>query len=381
MFKNAMARFAFVPPYSLSSNSSYVASLDGLRALAIGLVVIGHIGLGDIVPGGFGVTVFFFISGFLITRLLLAEYKKNGRISITSFYKRRVLRLAPALITVVVAETLIFYAQKGFVPWGEIFAAIFYFYNYYKLFLGHEIQPLASLWSLAVEEHYYFVFPFVFSKSVQNLTRFSLSILAACVLVLLWRLVLVYKIDILATIPDYPFDATDCRIDSILYGAFLSLATEQEMLCSRLVRRLMTWSWFVVGLAMLLATFIIRSEEFRQTTRYTIQGLALIPLFTCSLFGSQFGVVRALLEIRPLVWLGKISYSLYLWHFPIQYLFLFFFPDASLSLRFAACLPAMLVVSAISYYCVEQPFVGLRRRLHGTNKSTNAATPLFDTPK
>jgi peptidoglycan/LPS O-acetylase OafA/YrhL len=362
-----------VPPYRLPSNSSYVPSLDGLRGIAIGLVVVSHIGLEDIVPGGFGVTMFFFISGFLITRLLLAEYKKNGKISISSFYLRRVLRLAPALVTVTIAESLIYYAQNGFVVWGEIVSALFYFYNYYKLLFGVQMQPLASLWSLAVEEHYYFIFPFIFSRSVQVVRRFVIYVCAACALVLAWRIMLVYKLEILSTSPDYPYSATDCRIDSILFGALLALAIEDGMTRTKVVRPLMSWPWFVAGLAMLLGGLIIRNEEFRQTIRYTIQGLALIPIFACSLFGSQFGMIRACLEIKPVVWIGKISYSLYLWHFPIQYLFLFFFPGASLWVRLVACLPAMLMMSSLSYYFVEQPFVGLRRRLRGGTKLPHMA--------
>jgi peptidoglycan/LPS O-acetylase OafA/YrhL len=366
--KYRFANLASVPAYPLEANSGYLPSLDGLRAIAIGLVVIAHIGLGYIVPGGFGVTVFFFISGFLITRLLFAEYKKNGRISISSFYKRRILRLAPALMTVIIAESLIYYAENGFVVWAEILSAVFYSYNYYKLFFGHQMEPLGSLWSLAVEEHYYFVFPFIFSRNVQEVSRFVRYVFLACSIVLLWRLILVYNLEILKTLPYYPYSATDCRIDSILFGALLALAIEDGPTCAKIIRPLMTWPWFVTGFAMLLAALVIRNEEFRETTRYTIQGLALIPIFACSLFGNQFGIVRACLEIKPLVWMGKISYSLYLWHFPVQYLFLDFFPDSSLGVKMLTCLPAMLIVSSMSYYFVEQPFVGLRRRLHANSK-------------
>jgi len=364
MRNNWTTLLAPVPAYELSSNSTYVRSLDGFRGAAIALVAISHAGFGDIIPGAFGVTIFFFISGFLITRLLIAEHRKNGRISISNFYLRRVLRLLPALVTVIVIETAVYYSENGIVFWGEIISAFFYYYNYHVLFVGDNIKALGALWSLAVEEHFYFVFPFIFLKSIRAIGRFVFFVSIACLVVLTWRMLLVYKFDILSVSPDYPYYATDCRIDSILFGVFLALAVENKMVRSRIISRLMSWPCFVTGLVMLLATFIIRSEEFRQTTRYTIQGLALIPLFACSLFGPQFGIVRALLEMNPLVWVGKISYSLYLWHMPAIFLVRYYFPQASLFTSAALSLSLMLMVSSASYYFVEQPFVGLRRRLH-----------------
>jgi peptidoglycan/LPS O-acetylase OafA/YrhL len=370
-----------LPPYRLPSSNSYIRSLDGLRGVAIAFVAVSHAGFGDIIPGAFGVTIFFFISGFLITRLLIAEHKENGAISISQFYQRRVLRLFPALVVVIVIETAIFYAQNGVVFWGEIISAFLYYYNYHVLFVGDNIKALGALWSLAVEEHFYFVFPFLFLRNVQTLGRFLAYVSAACIVVLLWRLLLVYEFDVLSVSPDYPYYATDCRIDSILFGVFLALGVENKFVSTKVLPLVMNWLWFATGLVMLLATFIFRSEEFRQTVRYTIQGLALIPLFTCALFGQQFGIIRAILELKPLVWIGKVSYSLYLWHMPVIFLVRYFFPHAGLFTSAALSLSSMLVVSAASYYFVEQPFVGLRRRLHrGPNSGRLARSTVSSSP-
>src|SRR5258708_3379803 len=104
----------------------YIPALDGMRAVAILLVVASHFGLNVIVPGGFGVTLFFFISGFLITRLLIAEQSRTGEISIASFYIRRFLRIGPALVTMIIVVFLSYYLLVGPINYWEILAAMLY---------------------------------------------------------------------------------------------------------------------------------------------------------------------------------------------------------------------------------------------------------------
>ena len=133
----------------------YVPAIDGMRALAITTVVASHFGAEQIVPGGFGVTVFFFISGYLITSLMIQEHSRRGRIAIVLFYIRRFLRLAPALLVSIAAVSVTFFLAFGFSSISQIFAAVFYYMNYYVIFGGSTPLPLGPLWSLAVEEHYY----------------------------------------------------------------------------------------------------------------------------------------------------------------------------------------------------------------------------------
>src|SRR5262245_6279726 len=137
------------------ASSEYIPSLDGMRAVAILLVVLSHLGLEHIVPGRLGVTLFFFISGFLITRLLIAEASKARAISIGAFYARRFLRLAPALLLMLAVVALAWTQFVGPVNGPQLLAGIFYMMNYFIIFGGLTTMPIGILWSLAVEEHYY----------------------------------------------------------------------------------------------------------------------------------------------------------------------------------------------------------------------------------
>ncbi|MES1153157.1 MAG: acyltransferase, partial [Dongia sp.] len=149
-------------PYSFAADKRYIPALDGMRALSIAVVVASHFWVNGPVPGGFGVTVFFFISGFLITRLLLAEFNADGHISIGRFYVRRFLRLYPALFVLIVGLSALYFAMYGQVDFLEMIAALFYFMNYYVLVHPDVQMPIRMLWSLAIEEHYYFIFPLLF---------------------------------------------------------------------------------------------------------------------------------------------------------------------------------------------------------------------------
>src|SRR4029077_12459985 len=143
-----------------------IPSLDGLRAISILIVLVSHAGYGTVVPGGLGVTIFFFLSGYLITTLLLDENKRSGRINIGKFYLRRVFRLfPPLLVTLVIAYSLVALGLlDGGISWAGVLAQLLYFANYYGLFFDPGNTTAAGtgiLWSLAVEEHFYMVYPAV----------------------------------------------------------------------------------------------------------------------------------------------------------------------------------------------------------------------------
>jgi peptidoglycan/LPS O-acetylase OafA/YrhL len=291
----------------------YVPAIDGLRALAIGAVVASHFGADGVIPGGFGVTLFFFISGYLITTLMIREYAENGTISISSFYARRLLRLAPALMAMILAVSFTFFVLFGFVNGSQASAGIFYYMNYYVLWGGKADMPLGPLWSLAVEEHYYLLFPAIFLWLWKYKERFVASVVAV-IAVLLWRtfLILMWHVG-----QDRTYLATDTRIDSILYGAILAgmLNTSWTIVA----KHFESWIALISASLMLLITFVYRNEVFRETARYSLQGMALLPLFYATLFSSRLALVRSILETGPFLWIGKLSYSLYLWHMPFLF--------------------------------------------------------------
>ena len=321
---------------------NFVPAIEGLRGVAILIVMLAHLGFGNQVPARFGVTLFFFISGYLITGILLRE----NPVAIGNFYARRFLRLAPALFVMVVSIAII-YMALGIRPNGlEITAALFYFMNYYVLLGGTMVLPFDALWSLAVEEHYYLIYPWIIRHKPEHLLIGMTLVRAA--LVLAWRYVLVSGFHVT---DGRTYVATDTRIDSILFGAMLSVMMEAKFNLTILNNR------FVIGLSALalFASFVVRDDTFRSTLRYSVQGVALIPLF----YWGVFGWPKFALTNPVLMWVGRLSYSLYLWHLPLIWMMtrVFGLPEFT-------AIPLFVPAAGLSYYVIEMPLHGLRRKLH-----------------
>ena len=294
-----------------------IPSLDGWRAVAIAIVFLSHAGLGRIVPGGLGVTIFFFLSGYLITTLLVREFSASQGIHVRHFYLRRVLRLTPPLLLVLVLTYGLTYCGlfTGNASWSGFLAQLFYFANYYALFFdnGHTLpQGTGVFWSLAVEEHFYFVFPalFIFLMRRVDHRKIPLYLAGLCVLVLLWRYVLVLHA---GASMERTYYATDTRIDSILFGCILALLRVPPALHAALQKPAVRIAGVTLGLALLLATLVVRDGVFRETLRYSLQGLALMPLFFYSVSHPRSFPFR-LLNLRWVQRIGIYSYSIYLSH-------------------------------------------------------------------
>lgn len=337
------------------------------------LVTLSHFGLGKLVPGIFGVTIFFFISGYIITLLLLAEHDRHGRIDFGRFYARRFLRLMPPLILYVAFGIAALLFMDVPVSVTEVAAALLYFANYYAIWQYFGIptlhNPFTILWSLAVEEHFYLVYPFVLAYLLKRDKRALLAVIAAtCIGVLCWRIYLAYGVG-LANLPvKRMYAATDTRIDSIAWGIVFALLTRDAMGSgSRSVRarallaKLRGPLPMATSALVLAGCLLLRDEEFRQTFRYTLQGAALIPVFAAVLEGR--GLLHRVAQFQPLVTVGKFSYSLYLWHWIgvciADYLVAAHFGP---SWQFIA-IGISLAGTLSSYYLMEQPFEALRHKL------------------
>lgn len=320
---------------------NYIPAIDGMRAVAILIVLSSHF-ISEKIPGGFGVTLFFFISGYLITRLLIEEHAKTGTIAILPFYVRRFRRLAPALIAMVLSVVALYWILGWNSSATETFAALFYFVNYYSIFGGDMPLPFGPLWSLAVEEHYYLLYPGLLFFGLRNKRSLLIFLIAICVVVLFWRIALVLN----GAIAIRTYYATDTRIDSIIFGAILAL-----------VLNLYGPRFHLLGIALcaavilILAGFLLRSEVFRETARYTFQGLALMPIFY-AILTRPLSWHWAVLEHPVALWIGKISYSLYLWHFPI----LEVTRRTGIEHPVIIALPLSFAAATFSYYFVETPF-------------------------
>lgn len=350
---------------------AHVHGLDGLRGCAVLIVLAAHFGLHNIVPGGFGVTLFFFISGFLITRLLLAESARDGRLALGSFYMRRLLRLYPALVVSVLAAYLLYPVFGGSLSWEDMCAVLLYYANYYGNTVGFMVgtmpehgtfQTVGVLWSLAVEEQYYLLFPMLMLP-LHSRPRLALRVFAGvAVACLAWR----FWLD-LQGLGERIYSSTDTRIDSILYGALLTtaLAVDHQR---RFLNILQRKDVLVLSLLVLLSTFLIRDDWFRNTLRYSLQGLSLMSVVANVCFEGGLPWVQRLLDTRPFALIGAWSYSLYIFHghaivigenlFKVRYTD----PVRSLPASYLALIIALtLVFSLASYYLVEKPFFSLRR--------------------
>ena len=351
-----------------------IPSLDGLRAVSFLMVFAAHAGV-EAIPGGFGVTVFFFLSGYLITTLMRLEAEKTGGVSLKNFYYRRALRILPPFyIVLFVATTL---AAMGFlhVQGAEpprllpVVSQILHFSNYWIAFHGWTgIAPGTGVyWSLAVEEHFYIVFPTAFLALAS--LRFTgrqkaFAFWGLCALVLAWRCFLVV---FLHAPVDRTFLCSDTRVDSMAFGCALAVWNNPALdgiggppreweLSMRLL--------FLGGLGTLLATFLIRNPMFRETFRYTLQGIALTPVFMAAVRWPKWPPFR-ILNLRPIRFIGTLSYTLYLVHHTVLMAV-----EAQSQLRgLARAVVALFVSLAIAWamhVIVERPCARLRRRLSAT---------------
>lgn len=344
----------------------YIPSLDGIRGISFFLVFFAHAGLGAVfIPGGFGVTIFFLLSGFLITTLLRLEFARYRRISLGGFYLRRVFRILPPLyVTLVLAIVLYRMGERHpAIPFAGTLAQALQVSNYYQIYGAPAgiIPGSAVLWSLAVEEHFYLLFPLLY---VWMCPRFSVYrqtfvLLMLCAAALAWRCILHFHFhaDVVRT-----FYATDTRFDSILFGCVFAIVANpilHDPLHGSILRRM---KWVLpLCVVVLLGTFLDREESFRETLRYTLQGLALIPLFIAAIHYQKSWPVL-FLNLPLIRFLGVLSYSLYLCHSIIM---------ASIDsvwtanpvLAHAVCLACALCFATLVHYWIERPCTRIRKRL------------------
>ena len=342
-----------------------IKSLDGIRAIAALIVFIAHAGLDHLVPGGFGVTIFFFLSGYLITTLLRLEYSTHGHIRLTKFYLRRAYRILPPMyimlgIAVALAATE---GTMGAVSPGAILAQLSQMTNYYVIGFGEQhVVPFTSvMWSLSVEEHFYLLYPLALVVMLPRLDRRRIGqlLLGTCMLVLVWRCFLTF---ILHVGSDYSSIATDARVDSILFGCAMGIAFNPALenaidLGPRI--------WVVIlafGGGLLLFSLLYRDSSFRDTFRYTLQGIALFPVFYCAIRYSEWPLFRWL-QWRAVRGLGLISYTFYLAHFKALDVAERLLGTTGLS-RACVAFGMTVAVSWLMYVLVERRFAELRRRLH-----------------
>jgi peptidoglycan/LPS O-acetylase OafA/YrhL len=335
----------------------HIPSLDGIRAVAFALVFIAHVWISSL--GAFGVSVFFFLSGFLITTLLRRENDRYGTISLRNFYLRRALRIFPPLYLTIafVLFLVVTGIAEGRIEAGPIAAATAYGANYWEIFKGFHIAGFTPFWSLAVEEHFYLFFPLLFlfmSKSGMSYKKQALLLGGICAAVLAWRFGLVLELK--EPNPLRIMYGTDTRIDTILFGCILALVANPVM--DHKIRP--SFFLFLLGLGLLLLSVMYRGPLFRLTARYTLQGIAFMPIFTFAILKSDS--YFKWLNWRWVVFIGTLSYTLYLIHLTLLETALAHFRSRNIAALIT--IAASVLYAYAMYRVVEVPAAQLRRRTH-----------------
>ncbi|MCU1456158.1 MAG: hypothetical protein JWL73_250 [Actinomycetia bacterium] len=343
----------------------YRPELDGLRALAVTAVLLFHAGVSWAKGGYLGVDVFFVLSGFLITRILLEERVLTGRTAILRFYMRRVLRLFPALV--VVAAACAIYAELALSSgqitqmWHDVFATATYHMNWVEAL--HQ-QPAFGLldhaWSLSIEEQFYVLWPLVLivAHRLWGIRGVAGIAIAGAVASAGLRVLLLHNGS-----PDIRvYYGLDTHSDGILIGCALAAWTMLwpglvDALHGPFTRGLGALALFAVGIA--ASTVDIASKSLYRW------GYLLFGLTTAVVVADLYarGLTSRVLRWAPLVAVGRISYGLYLWHWPVfivlngQRIHWSFLPLTLLRLSVS------LVFAVLSFFLVEQPFLRLKPRL------------------
>lgn len=389
--------------------SRYIPALDGLRTLAVVAVVLYHLNLTWAQGGLLGVTIFFVLSGYLITRLLLNEVAKTGRIDLKSFWIRRIRRLVPAVVTVVFvtcALCTIFNHVMLTKMRPDILPSLLFFNNWWQIAqdvsyfnaLG-DPSPLTHFWSLAIEEQFYLIWPPLLFAMVSmhvskpNTRRVVLGLAAVSALAMM----VLYNP---AADPSRVYYGTDTRVFSLLLGAWMAFIPDRDLAPVRLAHRLgldrlvakhgknaegkqgtkadnaaeaapaqpsalvRFWSspasidvLGIVGLVGLAAMVALTNGYTAFQYRGGTLLCSILTLMVIAACVQPQGMVARALSAEPLVWVGKRSYSIYLWHYP---LLLLMNPVANINdtpwWQYILQVLLVVAVAECSYRFIETPF-------------------------
>lgn len=347
----------------MNKNIGYIPSLDGLRAVSILIVFASHAGLEKFVPGSLGVTIFFFLSGYLITTLLRQEFNRKGTISLRNFYLRRIFRIWPSFYFILFFGIILtfFHLIPGSLSWTGVLSQICHVANYNVVaFKGDVSLGTGVYWSLAIEEHFYLLFPLVFTICVKrklSTKAQTIFFCLICLIILLWRCYLVYH---LQAPYSRTFFASDTRFDSILFGCILAISANPILDRIGISDRWIKWVLFPGSLMLLVGATFVRDNAFRDSFRYSIQGISLIPIFIAAIKFSDWGIFR-FLNFRWVRFLGVLSYSMYLTHHTI---ILTLKKTVALSLIWQGVIAFVLsvILAILMHYVIEMPFSRLRKK-------------------
>jgi peptidoglycan/LPS O-acetylase OafA/YrhL len=345
----------------------YFPELNGLRGVSILAVMAFHADESFLKAGFIGVDLFFVLSGFLITALLLQEFDRSQTISLKKFYLRRVLRLAPALLLFLAAYCAGSIILKGF-PGAyyhleEALIALFYSTNWSRALEIHPPFYLGHTWSLSIEEQFYVVWPPLLLLLLgKTRSRRVVAMIAGGIALSAWGLRI--GLGLAGSTPMRLYNGSDTRADAVMVGCLLGILVSSNLVPRRIEGRsaqlLSLAGVLSIGaLAWISATASWDSPAMLYGLYFAIELMTAVIILDC--FTNPRSVMKRLLSLPAVVWIGGISYGLYLWHYPIYMLLRD--TGAKRWQVLAAGTAISFAVATLSYYLLERRFLQLKKRL------------------
>jgi peptidoglycan/LPS O-acetylase OafA/YrhL len=354
----------------------YQPALDGVRALAILPVVVFH--AFEWPDGGvLGVHIFFVLSGFLITTLLLQEWNRTGSISLPHFYLRRALRLFPALAVMLAAYVAVQVARELVIEpealdlraaLEGVLYSVFYVSNVVQASGTVLAVPLVPLWSLATEEQFYLLWPFLLVLALRLRSRpraLEALLIGAIVLIVAHRV----RLSLSDASVERLYFAPDTSFDTILIGClfavwFVSGRVPRPLRSASVLR----WAWLPAAAFVVATIFATSNRSPAMYWGFLLPFSLAVALVVLTVVADRSSAPARLLALPPLVFLGRISYSLYLWHLLVIYF------GQRVGIHESVGVVLAVVAATASYYLVERPFLRIKRRDRAEveGRSTNA---------
>ncbi len=354
-------------PKPLHGRSRYIAGIDGLRALSVLAVIVYHLNV-KWAPGGLlGVGIFFVLSGYLITDLLAAQWKTSGRLDLKDFLIRRARRLLPAMLVMlagVLVWMTLFDPSRLAALTGDILSAITYVSNWW--FIYHEVSyfesfgppsPLGHLWSLAVEEQFYLIWPLVFVLGLRYAPqkgKLSALILTG-VLASALAMALIYQP---GADPSRVYYGTDTRAFALLIGAALAVMWPSRKLSASISQKARLTLDVIggTGLLVVLSMILFSNEYDSFLYRGGFLLLSVATALVVATLAHPASRLSQMLGWKPLRWLGVRSYGIYLWHYPVIVLTSPLVNTNGVSITRAALqVAASIALAALSWRYIEEP--------------------------
>lgn len=347
-----------------------ISSFDGLRGFALILILFYHTFQPYTYGGFIGVDIFFVLSGFLITTLLLKEYNAHQNINFRFFYVRRILRLAPALIIMVsfycIYGQLYFSEEQKHESITAALSTLFYIANIAPAYNWYPMGHLLPTWSLSIEEQFYFLWPIIFVLLFNNLNnQYKLIFSISTLIIALWINRILLTLDPSISI-DRLYFGSDTHSDGLLIGCLTAiLIYYYEKAPSRILVFIKEKNTLITAIALAFfgLSFILLAREIRSLYIWYFPVLAIISaILISSLYLQKDIKPNIIFSNKALVWLGSISYGIYLWHW-LVYRVINEMGATGFEMGLYGSIIAIVIASA-SFYFIEKPILKLKKHFY-----------------